>query len=163
MYVLFDVEKIFKSLSYETIDVCLSKEEVETFEHNNKIIFPEQYREFLLYIGNGVQFKNGKIIKGIKRPVEKQINKRSSYRFLFKEGMNAYLNISPKPYPRYDGKLPQYDDCIDPENWEEGCNKCQHYMECIDTDYDIYSLDDSAYFNGCHDLDGMFYLIVSGD
>lgn len=163
---LFGIKKIFENLNYEVIDTCLSNDEIMCFERNNKITFPEQYREFLLYIGNGVKFKNGNIIKGIKRPIEKQFYKRIQYRFLFKEGWNEYLHISPKAYPRYDDRFPQYEDCVDPVNLESGCKECPHYMECIDTCYDenlLYDQTDNAYFNGCYDISGAFYLVVTGD
>src|SRR4030042_5858570 len=34
-------------------NACISAEKINKYENNNKIIFPGQYKEFLLKIGNG--------------------------------------------------------------------------------------------------------------
>ncbi|MBQ8001579.1 MAG: SMI1/KNR4 family protein, partial [Ruminococcus sp.] len=128
-----NINLFFNELSFERLDDCLTEDEVISFEENNNVKIPAQYRNFLLHIGNGIKLSNGNTIRGIRRPVEKCRLKRISYRFLFKEGMNDYLNVTPKPYPRYDDEFPQYEDCRDTINLENGCKECKHYMECIDT------------------------------
>ena len=161
-----DINLFFNELSYERLDNCLTETEIDSFEKNNNVKIPEQYRCFLLYIGNGIRLCNGKVIQGLKKPVEKLYLKRLSHRFLFKDGINYYLKIEPKPYPRYDDKFPQYEDCLDPINLENGCNKCKHYMECIDSLYDdnpLYDPMDNAFFNGCFDLHDTRLLIFTGD
>lgn len=161
-----DINLFFSELSFECLDACLTENEIASFENNNNVKIPEQYRYFLLHIGNGIKTSNGKIICGLRRPVHKYHLKRISYRFLFKEGINDYLKIEPKPYPRYDEKFPQYEDCHDTINLKNGCKECNHYMECIDTCYDenpLYDPEDNAFFNGCFDLHDSRLLIFTGD
>ncbi len=160
------IDLFFSQFSLECLDDCLTENEIVCFEENNNVKIPEQYRGFLLYIGNGIRLSNGNTIRGIRRPIQKYHLKRISYRFLFKDGMNDYLKIEPNPYPRYDNKFPQYENCYDTINLENGCKECNHYMECIDTCYDdnpLYDPEDNAFFNGCFDLRDTRYLIFTGD
>ncbi len=157
---------ILSGLAYEILDSCLTEGEIHCIEKNNGVKIPKQYCDFLLYIGNGIKLYNGNIIRGTRRPVYKFKPKRISYRFLFLEGMNSYFEIEEKPYPRYDGAFPQYEDCFDPINLENGCEKCKYYVECIDSCYEdnpLYDLQDNAYFNGCFDLYDTRLLIFTGD
>ncbi|MCH5198644.1 MAG: hypothetical protein J1E34_07025 [Oscillospiraceae bacterium] len=166
MFVNENIKAFFNELSYEILDSCLTKDEIHCIEENNGVKIPEQYRDFLLYIGNGIKLNSGNIIRGIRRPVHKFKSKRISYRFLFLEGMNMYYNIEEKPYPRYDNAFPQYEDCFDPVELENGCKECKHYMECIDTLYNdnpFNDYQDNAYFNGCFDMKDTRKLIFTGD
>ena len=153
--------------TFNILGPCLTDEEISVFEQSHNITLPLQYKVFLSQIGNGLKFKNGNIINGIRFSKNRHLYNRLSYRFLFKDEINAYKKLLPKPYPRYDGIHPQYKDCLDTLTYEEQCKICPHFFECIDTEYDestLYNPQNNAYFNGCLELSNRnHFLIVTGD
>ena len=160
-----NIVDLFKKLTYTTTDSPLTEEELCIFEKNHDIQIPAEYRDFLKYIANGVTFSNGEKIYGIKRPAEKTRFKRLYFNFLLKDGYNKYFSTFPKPYPKFDGSYPQYEDCIDIETHSEKCHMCNHYNECLDSEFDdvdIYDPEDSPIFNGCYEIFNKHYLIMKG-
>ena len=49
-----NISLFFSELSFECLDDCLTENEVVSFEGNNNVKIPEQYRNFLLDIRNGL-------------------------------------------------------------------------------------------------------------
>ena len=151
------------SVSYVPLDAPLTQEEILTFEHINNIVIPDEYREFLTTIGNGIKIdvgkKDARYICGIKRPVNKRFNRRLKLSFSFDEPYHNRLNT-------HDFQLPI--DCIDPESEDESsCVRCHHLDDCFyayaeeldEYDHMIYNGAYPIFYAGCT---YMYFLIISG-
>lgn len=139
-----------KKIKYEKIEDNLSQTEIETFEKTNNISLPEDYKYFLMHIGNGVRITmpNGKerIVNGIKRPNLYNHNKLLSQPFIFDKAFLHTENQDPVEW---------FKDCINPElDDEEICSKCRHFDKCPFAYADSLDIDSMPYYSGvisiCH-------------
>jgi len=153
---------LLDSLSYQIKEPVLSEEEILNFERNNEITLPDDYRYFLMNIGNGIIIKNVPselYLGGIKRPIEKQINKRLKLDFPFKE---TYKSSDEYPDYYHQGKNFKGDTCITAKqklkyNDTEAlnmCRNCKHLDECNDADWKVFHGED---FDGYLDEDSIPY------
>ena len=154
-----------KYIKYKPLDAPLSSKEIETFEKLNNVSLPEDYKYFLMNIGNGVRlfvgtnpFQNGRVVFGIERPVCKRYNKMLQKDCIFDEPFDDRVTRKPTDL---------FDDCIDPVRIYNDikCGKCPHFDLCPFAYGD--SDDDRPYYSGLYPLTHagctyVYYLIVKG-
>jgi hypothetical protein len=149
--------------TFTPLDAPLSQDEIILFETLNSIVIPEEYKLFLMTIGNGIKIdidkKDCRYVYGIKRPILKRHNRRLKMDFFFEEPYHQRLST-------HDFQLPL--DCIDPEGELEGsCIKCRHLDHCFyafDEKLDDY---DHMMYNGAYPIcyagcTYMYFLILNG-
>ena len=148
---------------FDVIDSPLSINELLEFEQINNITLPDDYRAFLINVGNGVKIKtssrNDRYIYGIKRPVTKRKNRRLQLSFIFEEPYHDRLNT-------HNFELPA--DCIDPDSeTEDSCEHCSRLDDCFYAYSDNLSEYDHVIFNGAYPIcyagcTYTYFLIVTG-
>lgn len=140
-------DKLLDGLDYEKKDKVLTEEEISTFENNNGITLPEDYRYFLKHVGNGIIIKNGASFKMelgyLERPIELNINNRLKLEFPFnkpyklsyefEEYYNQGKNFKEQDCSVAVQKL-KYDD-IEAQNI---CKTCKHLNECNDASWHVF-------------------------
>jgi hypothetical protein len=152
-----------EQIPFESLDAPLTQEEITLFEKLNDIVIPDDYKQFLLTIGNGIKINVGQkdviYIYGIKRPIEKRVNHRLKLKFIFEEPYHERLNT-------HNFDLPA--DCIDTDGEFDGsCAKCHHVYDCFyscPNEFDDY---DRTIYNGAYPIcyagcTYTYFLIISG-
>lgn len=151
-----------KDVNYQSMDAPLSDKELTEFENMNKMSFPDEYRQFLLTVGNGIEIKidneTSRYVSGIRRPINKRYDKKLAFDFLFDEAFHERINRYP---------IPQYEDCADDGTDERCCERCPHLDFCIYSYVEDYDVEDYAIYNGAYYICGAgctyaYYLIVNG-
>lgn len=139
-------DELLDGLEYEIKDKVLTEEEVVIFEENNGITLPEDYRYFLMNVGNGIIIKNGKfemVLGRLERPIETNINKRLKLEFPFSE---PYKLSYENPSYYYEGKNFKDKECLVAKkklkymNSEalEICKNCSYLDECNDAEWKVF-------------------------
>lgn len=136
-------DKLLDGLDYKIKDRVLTEEEVSMFEDNNGITLPEDYRYFLLNIGNGIIIKNG-IFDMVLGELDKDtINERLKLDFPFLETYK--LNYEYSDY-YYEGKNFKGKECVvankklkySDEEALEICKNCSCLDECNDAEWKVF-------------------------
>ena len=160
---MIDCFSFLRQTSYEPLDDPLTQEEISIFEQLNNIVIPDEYKQFLTTIGNGIKIDVGKkdtrYVYGVKRPVSKRLNRRLKMKFTFDEPFHERLNT-------HDFQLPS--DCIDPESENEGsCLRCHHLDDCFYAYSEELDEFDHMIYNGAYPIcyagcTYMYFLIMNG-
>jgi len=139
-------DMLLDGLLYKVKDRVLTEEEISIYEANNKITLPEDYRYFLMNVGNGIIIKNGifeMTLGYIERPIDKNINNRLKLEFPFNEPYKLNYDY-PKYY--YEGKNFKNQECLvakdnlkytDKEAIEK-CKGCPYVDECNDAEWQVF-------------------------
>lgn len=137
---------LLNGLEYKVKGSVLTQEEIRTFEKNNEIVLPEDYRYFLMNVGNGIVIKNGiydLVVGYLERPIEKNINKRLKLEFPFQE---QYKLSDDYPEYYYKGRNFKDEKCLVAETKLdykddvaiEKCRECPYVNECNDADWQVF-------------------------
>lgn len=150
-------------VSYEPLDAPLTQDEIAAFEQLNGIVVPDEYKQFLLTVGNGIRIhvgeKGARYIYGISRPINKQFNRRLKMGFIFEEPYHDRLDTHDFEWPS---------DCVDPDKeLEDSCRKCPHLDDCFYVNSDDLDEFDHMIYNGAYPIcyagcTYMYFLIVTG-
>ena len=149
-----------QDVNYRVVEPPLTEEEVSKLEELNEIKFPDEYRQFLTMIGNGIKIDLGdrdtRYIYGFPRPIERHINRRYKWDFIFETAYHRHLHTHEFSFP---------DDCIDIDDYdEEICKKCRHMDFCFYSDAGDVDDFDNVIYNGacplCYAGCTYFYFLV---
>ena len=152
-----------QEIEYQVCDKTLSCQEIIEYEELNNIVLPNDYKYFLMNIGNGIKIhfaKTDHYIKGIKRPISKRYNKRLARTFIFNEAYHKRLQT-------HNFEIPS--DCPDPQlESDDYCNDCLHFYDCFwafpenafdDYNHMIYNGTYPICYAGCTYT---YFLIITG-
>ena len=138
---LFD---FLADVNYRVVEPPLTEDEISKLEELNEINFPGEYRQFLTTIGNGIKIDRGergtRYIYGFPRPIEKHVNRRYKWDFIFETAYHRREKTHKFSFP---------EDCLDIDDHdEEICKQCRHKDSCFYSDAGDLDDYDNVIYNG---------------
>jgi len=134
---------LLEGLDYKINKNVLTEKDLIKYENDNRIKLPEDYRYFLLKVGNGIIIKNGIFDLCLGYIDISQNNERLKLDFPFNE---KYKISYEYPNYYYEGKNFKGQECgvakkvlkYTDEEALSICEKCKYKNECIDAEWKVF-------------------------